>query len=82
MVIAGGAGAVAFAQTFHRPRKEGKDRVTLQLKEVFTSRRDGRDERRRIDQLQRRLEDRNEVIAEPACGGEENLKLKKSAGEI
>lgn len=60
---------------FYRWKKEFFEKAA----EVFTSRRDGRDERRRIDQLQCRLKDRNEVIAELL---EENLKLKKSAGEI
>lgn len=47
--------------------------------EVFASNRDRSHEQRRIEKLEERLRDRNEVIAELL---QENLKLKKLDGEI
>lgn len=45
---------------------------------ALTSKGDSKAEQKKLDQLQRRLTDRNDVIAELL---EENLKLKKSVGE-
>jgi transposase len=46
--------------------------------EVFSAKPSSNSEHRKIEQLQNRLNDRNDVIAELL---EENLKLKKSVGE-
>jgi hypothetical protein len=46
--------------------------------DVFNTKHDDNTEQKKIAQLQNRLNDRNDVIAELL---EENLKLKKSVGE-
>jgi len=60
---------------FYRWKKE----LFEHAPELFANKKSGRKDNQKIDQLKRLLQERNEVIAELL---QENLKLKKSFGEI